>query len=249
MHCQEDPIIFQNVGTSAGTIRVTKRRSARGPISRKSFCSSGFPARSLPAIVAPPRMLSASGKKSGRRFPCSTCCAHRRAFGRFHATPTSRPRTVSIGRPTRSSSRPATPAELPSMRDAIRRDVAYALRGLRRAPAFTLIVVLTLGAGTRRRHDDLQRGERRAAAAAPVPRARPAGHDLERLRPGRAIPPRRLGHRFPRLPRARPRCSRVSRRRTGGSEVGASGCAHRRRRPRARRAHAHLRQPSSRCSA
>ena len=33
------------------------------------------------------------------------------------------------------------------MRDAIRRDVAYALRGLRRAPAFTLIVVLTLGAG------------------------------------------------------------------------------------------------------
>ncbi len=33
------------------------------------------------------------------------------------------------------------------MRDAIRRDVAYALRGLRGAPAFTLIVVLTLGAG------------------------------------------------------------------------------------------------------
>ncbi len=33
------------------------------------------------------------------------------------------------------------------MRDTLRRDVAYALRGLRRAPAFTLIIVLTLGAG------------------------------------------------------------------------------------------------------
>ena len=33
------------------------------------------------------------------------------------------------------------------MRDTLRRDVVYALRGLRRAPAFTLIVVLTLGAG------------------------------------------------------------------------------------------------------
>src|SRR4051812_18481333 len=33
------------------------------------------------------------------------------------------------------------------MRDAIRRDVVYALRGLRGAPLFTLIVVLTLGAG------------------------------------------------------------------------------------------------------
>ena len=33
------------------------------------------------------------------------------------------------------------------MRDTLRRDVVYALRGLRRAPVFTLIVVLTLGAG------------------------------------------------------------------------------------------------------
>jgi putative ABC transport system permease protein len=33
------------------------------------------------------------------------------------------------------------------MLDAVRRDVAYALRGLRRAPGFTLLVVLTLGAG------------------------------------------------------------------------------------------------------
>jgi putative ABC transport system permease protein len=33
------------------------------------------------------------------------------------------------------------------MRDVIRRDVLYALRGLRGAPLFTLIVVLTLGAG------------------------------------------------------------------------------------------------------
>ena len=33
------------------------------------------------------------------------------------------------------------------MRDTLRRDVAYALRGLRGAPLFTLIVVLTLGAG------------------------------------------------------------------------------------------------------
>ena len=64
-----------------------------------------------------------------------------------------RPKPGRSLRRTVSTLRPAGPGVAPSssrqtvMRDTLCRDVAYALRGLRRAPAFTLIIVLTLGAG------------------------------------------------------------------------------------------------------
>jgi hypothetical protein len=51
-------------------------------------------------------------------------------------------------------------------------DVVYALRGARRAPGFSLVVLLTLGPRHRRDDGDVQRRARRAPPPAPVPRGR-----------------------------------------------------------------------------
>ena len=88
------------------------------------------------------------------------------------------------------------------MIDALRQDLSYAVRRLRQAPGFTLVVA---HARARHRRDErhLQRRERGPAAPAALPRARPAGDggaDVEGPA-GRLLPaelPRRRGRRRPR---------------------------------------------------
>ena len=49
----------------------------------------------------------------------------------------------------------------------LRRDLAYALRSMRKAPGFTAVAMLSLGAGDRRQHRDLQPGQRADVARPP----------------------------------------------------------------------------------
>ena len=59
-----------------------------------------------------------------------------------------------------------------------RSDVRFAVRQMRRAPAFTAVAADHAGARHRRQQRHLRAGRRDAAASAAVPRARSAGHGL-----------------------------------------------------------------------
>ena len=84
----------------------------------------------------------------------------------------------------------------------LRQDAAYALRTLRRSPAFAIVSVAHTGARHRRQHGDLQRRAERPAEAAPVRHAGLAGGTV-RNAPRRAEPARRpLGPEPGGLPRA-----------------------------------------------
>ena len=210
-----------------------------------------------------PRLLS-----TGMQLVCFSCwaCSNRECMGKkihvitcvsrtirrsVHRPKPQRPRPVPVSSAVPPAPLPARhPAEAPFQCAMRCRDGPPTPCAMRRSPAFTMMTVLTLGAGLGARTHDLPGNQLKQACC--CGRSGTGGPnrlviDLERLWPGRANPPRHLGHRATSKKAADARLTLFegSAAGAGGSEVAPRcGWPPATAPPRHREAHAHLGQPS-----
>jgi hypothetical protein len=138
----------------------------------------------VPGAARAPRGVRAG---FGRSFSCRP---RRRRTDRSRALPhVAHTRRRRLRRPPRLLPSPCRGAA----RESLARDVRHAWRSLWRTPLVTVLATVTLALGSARTRD-VRGGQRRALPAAPLPRARPAGHAAQTRREGGTVEPTRWSY-------------------------------------------------------